>query len=601
MIVDDQRTNESRRKLAAWPALCGSFLILNTLLFVPSFVVFFQESTFFPSTTLPPGNRIGGWRLLLLRDNLDVFRLSADLLALFALGVWFPWWHRSPLGRRLQVLTYLGLLAFQTYTAFYRHTFGSSPNLYGDLLTLRQLAPVAWKELMTARLALGILAGLVAAGILVRGIQWIWSVHFQALDRRPSSARARGALLLLLAPVAMILIRYYNDEHLRRYFGDSYGSVLGVQATSVSFLRSVRSSVNSYRHLRSIDPVVIRDHYELPDGMLRQRPNIYFIAIESYGSVAHRHPMTKHHLQTTLQDCERRLRVAGWHVASALSESTVSGGRSWLACTSMTHGIRVDGQGVYEYLNRHFDNYPSMMSNLKRQGYRIYRLSSIPERNQHSVPWDQYTRFYQVDEWIRYRDMEFDGPGYGWTLAPPDQFALGFAHRKIQERDHQPFFLFFITQNSHTPYSAPPLVENWPTLNDPNRKAGSIDDSSGTWVRYQRAIDYQLRFLTRFIEENGSDRDLFILVGDHQPPWLSDSAQDGFRTPLHFITRDGEFSRSLGDWGFRTGLGVDLAAQPLHHEGFYSLFLRQLVKHYGDESTPLPEYLPNGVVFGEGD
>jgi hypothetical protein len=33
------------------------------------------------------------------------------------------------------------------------------------------------------------------------------------------------------------------------------------------------------------------------------------------------------------------------------------------------------------------------------------------------------------------------------------------------------------------------------------------------------------------------------------------------------------------------------------HEGFYSLFVRNLVARYGEKPQTLPPYLPNGLLF----
>ena len=88
-----------------------------------------------------------------------------------------------------------------------------------------------------------------------------------------------------------------------------------------------------------------------------------------------------------------------------------------------------------------------------------------------------------------------------------------------------------------------------------------------------------------------------MLFGDHQPPRVS-RGEDGWDTPLHIIAKNGDFVASFGEYGFEEGLVVWDSEPTFRHEGFYSLFVRQLLAIFGDGRS-LPPYLPEGVRFEE--
>jgi hypothetical protein len=164
----------------------------------------------------------------------------------------------------------------------------------------------------------------------------------------------------------------------------------------------------------------------------------------------------------------------------------------------------------------------------------------------------------------------------------------------------QPTFLFYITQNSHYPWTPQPaVVQDWRTLNQPAADPSSPlpDQLSQPTKRrnYLDAVEYQLRFLTDFILDTGSDDAIYVLVGDHQPQQVS-RRTDGFETPLHVISRDADFVQSLRGYGFDDGLVARDLTADLRHEGFYSLFVRALLASYGQGDRVLPDYLPYGVV-----
>jgi hypothetical protein len=178
--------------------------------------------------------------------------------------------------------------------------------------------------------------------------------------------------------------------------------------------------------------------------------------------------------------------------------------------------------------------------------------------------------------------------------------VLSYVEDEVLAPVEQPTFLFYITQNSHYPWTPQPeVVQDWRDLNQPaaDPTAPLPEQLSHDTKRrnYFNAVEYQLRFLTDFILDTGHEDAIYVLVGDHQPQQVS-RRSDGFETPLHVISRDAGFVQSLQAYGFDDGLLAQDTTVDLRHEGFYSLFVRALLANYGQGDRVLPEYLPYGIV-----
>ena len=166
---------------------------------------------------------------------------------------------------------------------------------------------------------------------------------------------------------------------------------------------------------------------------------------------------------------------------------------------------------------------------------------------------------------------------------------------KKQQGD--PFTLFFITQNSHNPFLCPDeIVTDWSSLNDStvNQAQDSRIFEKPVLANYQKAIQYQMEMVTDFILKEGKAEDIFIVVGDHQPP-LFPNPGAGFETPLHIVSKDSIFLQGFSEQGFDADLIIKDLSSSIKHEGFYSLLMHHLAKNYGIENQTIPMYLPDGI------
>ena len=170
----------------------------------------------------------------------------------------------------------------------------------------------------------------------------------------------------------------------------------------------------------------------------------------------------------------------------------------------------------------------------------------------------------------------------------------------VKATTDEPLMFFTITQNSHYPWKPhPELVDDWRMLNQSAPEDEPVDPDTipldEMRTNHLNAIEYQLRMLTQFILDVGDENSIFVLIGDHQPPAVSRRA-DGWSTPMHIISRDAAFVEAFSQYGFIPGLSVTDLEPALRHEGFYSMFMRELLSRYGASKLAQPAYLPEGIV-----
>jgi hypothetical protein len=270
-----------------------------------------------------------------------------------------------------------------------------------------------------------------------------------------------------------------------------------------------------------------------------------------------------------------------------------------MAYTSALFGLRVDSHPAYLALLERFaqGGYPSLGATLKEMGYRTAWVTSIAA-DLDQQEWQQYRAFYGVEHWLRHEDLDYSGRHYGWGPAPPDQFALSAANEALQ-RTGEPLLLAMITQNSHYPWlEVPELAADWRALDDGTerdpRRNLKVPRVTADPRNYLAAIRYELEFLSQFILEEADEEAIIVLIGDHQPGYITRRAE-GFETPLYVISRDRRFLDALAEYGLTPGLSAPEPEAALRHEGFYSLLMRALLERYGSGERPPPPYLPQGA------
>ena len=570
----------------------SSFFVLNALLFLPLYLLNLQEMSFLPPLARTAHSwRDGAVQLLSWRSNFDIFRVNVELLAIVALWSFVAAVRRRWV-RALFVVFYVLLLSYYIYEAIVLSFWMMEPIFYNHYYMARNgvvflLEGMGLSPLVYVGAALALLA-------VLAGINWLMRRALPAAATPQIGHWSRVVLAVLMGVGLLSLVAYRGVLAKPEMVFSSLGYKLD---------RNIHASLRLYNDAAAISDRTIRQAYDYSQYDLAETPNIYLIFVESYGSVLYKRDDYAVAYRELLDALEPRYEEAGWHVATTLSTSPTWGGGSWMAYTSAMFGLHIAEHPYYMTLFDQYQqlDYPDLATWLQEQGYTYYRASTLSKELNESM-WDKYRNFYGVDEWIRYSDLNYVGQRYGWGPAPADQYVVNFARDRMEADGDGPHLFFYITQNSHFPWMPIPAVaDDWRTINVPedDQVVPSDDEIEHDQRRtnYLNSIDYELEYLTRFILERGTEDDIFVLVGDHQPPRVS-RRDDGFETPMHIISRNPDFIAGLAEYGFTPGLHVDLASnEPLRHEGFFSMFARALLSTYGDDPDNLPPYLPKGVLL----
>jgi hypothetical protein len=577
------------------------FLPLNFLLFAPIYAFFYPDTAFWPLSQRQDGAGLATM-LFLQRSNLDIYRLNLEFTLLVGLGAFVlrmrsrisPWLRRFLFVTA--VLLYLAQLVYAAYEGFMRAQYLLDPIFYNDFPLFLNGARYVWQSM---DLSAWLYPGLLLLGGVILLIALLHGLLFKTLGSgRLSQATLLGLALVTLAAVASF---WLSDAR-------SGSPETAVSSFTAKIIHNADLSQAAQSQAASFDSRRLASFYQFTAQDLAHKPNIYLIFIESYGSVLYQRADFRRMYTLVLRDLTRHLDERGWLATSTRSIAPTWGGGSWISYTSLLTGLRLDAHTQYlDLLNQyHTESFPHLLNYLRSQGYRSYSLSSNADEIS-DVEWQRYKHFYGIDQWWRFSDLDYSGQLYGWGPAPPDQYAINYAHAAMQ-RAGAPAVFFYVTQNSHYPWTPlPVIVDDWRTLNDAE---ATMTDATGsvigqvvsrqrlshTELRYQymASIEYELRMLIDFITREGRENDVFVLVGDHQPARVA-RYEDGWDTPMHIISRDAAFIDAFTAYNFVPGLATKEVEPRMHHEGFYTLFMRILLQQYGAEQINLPDYLPNGA------
>lgn len=580
----------SKRIITKFPnlALWSCFLLLNWFLFLPVYLFFREDAAFWPWKT---GND-WDWAtavttLFLQRDNLDIFRLNGELLLLALLSVWF-----KPLRRRwfwvVAFALYLAQFTYAVYEGFIRSYYLLEPVFYNDFFLFTDGGSFLFHS-MTFPVTTYLAGSLLLVG-LVASLFWLNRLLFMDIPAGQLTMATRLTLagLGLAALVSVVMVK-----------GEVGGLETAVTSITAKISHNVQLSQVAKAESERFNSQNLAQYYQFTQQNLREKPDVYLIFLESYGSVLYKRGDFFRDYVKLLDEMEEQLEDGGWAAASTRSVSPTWGGGSWLSYTSMLTGLRLDSHAQYlAMFNRYVrEPFPHLTNYFRSQGYRSYRLSSNSDVL-NDIEWQRYKSFYGVDEWLRFPDLNYDGPLFGWGPSPPDQYALNYTYEYMDRSSDAPHVFFFITQNSHYPWTPlPEMVPDWQTLNDaPPAPAAPAQRQPVEVMRqqYLASIQYELRMVFDFIVKQGDDDDIFILIGDHQPARVARYA-DGWDTPVHVISRNEKLVEAFAGYGFVPGLYTQSREPTIHHEGFYSLFMRIFLQQYGQDPTVLPEYWPDGI------
>ena len=555
--------------------------LLQFILFLPLYLSRMDEGSFWPILNNFPID-------IIARSNPDPFRWSLELAAMLSLWIIMPVrkWGLKP--GPILAMAYTILFIFQCYYYFVWKIYGEIPTWSYDLALLKRVFPVFMKTMGLPPLLIfaGAIFLVIVLFILFKKIFAFLSIQVDKISR-PHAVTL--SLILFLIPFAL------------KKSGESHPDSVDHKKAMFWIFENIHTTftLSRVKSLPNLNTPILYDVY--PNLKLKSKPNIYLIFIEAYGSIAGTVSPYDIPYAYQLKAMEDTLSSNAWHMATALSNSTILGGRSWLGFTTLLSGIRIDNHPAYEDMISHHVGYPHLINTLNAQGYHTYRLNTMANPGQSFSNLDSIAGLYfNVGHWTRYHDIPYRGYRYDYMGGIPDQYALNFWHDQVLNKSTSPNFLFFITLNTHAPfYLPPPITQNWKDLDailtSPN--GGTRLETGPPIKRYSKEVSYILNVLKKFILENGNANSLFILMGDHQPAgmeYMLHGKTDTYATPIHLISKDRNWIDLFREHGFTEGMVPDFKPHsPLKHEGFYSLFMNIWAQK--DSLSSIPAYLPDGI------
>ncbi len=571
----------------AWFAF-SLFFLLQILLFLPYYIFNLDNAHFFPfqedlQTIESP------W----ITEQHHPFRLLGEWLALVTLL-----FVASPLRKWINNLLkaavyfiYPILLAYQIYLQFSYKVYGIHPSIPDDYVSVREVLPIFLRSIDLWNISVFSISFIVVALVLVI-IQLMLFWFIKSLQRQ---FYRRSSLVILLSLWILCLLGTNQTQQFSRLDNRPYVQWVTPKIQKSLEVENIFSG--KYEEIRAT-------YGKYKDCELEQTPDIYLIFLESYGAIAYLDKDVGERVTQTAKTMEVQLDSAGWFSASGYSDAPVKGGRSWLSFTTGLIGAKIENQLSYNFLIEAPFRYPHIVDFFNQKGYFTTWISTMQMKPniEDLIDEDELNAFWEYDNLLFYNRIPYKGPKYNDFGGLPDQYAIEFYHDQIAGSLSAPHFVFFITTSTHSPfYAPPPILEDWRAFDDLTpENPGQLTALSGKYVeRYGDAMEYLIELWTRFIVEKGDQNDIFILIGDHQPPgldWLLQGRFSTWATPLHIISKDKTLVKKFKQDGFKEGLWIDPEqGVSISHAGLYSTFMRNFLATYGHSSCPEYQQLREGI------
>lgn len=558
------------------------FFIINFSNYFIVYILHHKESSALPFISdIKKFGRLG----LASSVNLDFFRFNVEFSIILICSRFFQLQNYHTLFTAL----YFFMLLFNIYQYSFRRIYEAEPVLFNDLKILKNGLAIMWNE-SKVKILIGIFLFIVITTIFSRSLKFV-------LIQNYNYKQSFFFIIVFTLWTLAVLAIYIKKGFVTKYPGDLY---LRYHFTLAEFIVNLQRSFECYKFSRSKFGKKFREaRQNINLKTVENPPNIHFIFIESYGSFIYQSEKLKDEAYKLLEIFEKSIKIKGYHTISNLSESTTFGGQSWLTYSSVLFGCRMDTNTVFENLlnDKDFRKSNSLLHIFKNMGYTNYNLNPFTPISGITVPYNKMREMYCIDRYILHDDIKYTGNRYGVGATPPDQYMMNFTLDLIKKEKRYPYTFFNLTSNSHSPFPRIELVEDWEKINN---SKGSVHEHKGflkypSAEDYGQAIKYQFQNLEKIISNHQNKNDLFILIGDHQPPMICKPEIHGNKTPIHIISENTKFLEDFKAYGFVGDLVT--ASHNIKHEAFYSIFLNIFSKHYAIFSTNIPAHEPEGYQF----
>jgi len=525
------------------------------------------------------------------RQNEDVFRWSGELVILLALFFLIPYLKKvrqKKLYSSLFCFFFLIIFYYHIYLEFSLKLYGDVPHFLNDITLIRQVLPIflGGRGLDNPVYIIGAIIGFI-------GLSWLFIFLLSQMIRRWKAAKLDRILLSTITVLSLISLLVFSSK----------SSSTTVQWTTPKMAQSAdNEGIDKYNIIEEEKEYQTYLNYDLTT-----KPNIYLIVVEAYGSMIHLAKATKENFGKVISNIDEVLTKKDWFSTSNYSISPIQGGRSWLAFSSLMTGLNIENQLHYNDLLYNNAEFPHLIRYLNGQDYRTYRLTTLSatEDAKKQIPQAAMNELWDYTRWFQFDDIPYRGYAYNKFGGIPDQYAMGYFNQAVTQKEIGPEFLFFITMTSHAPWYEPPaILEDWTafdTMSQPSylKTQQGVSESNNISQKFEKTLEYEMEFLSKFITETADSNSVFILVGDHQPAGLMYQIPtdiNPYTCPIHIISKDEKFIKGFESYGFNLGMNPIYQADSLvHHAGMYSLLMREMIRNYGTDKKTLPPYFPKGI------
>ncbi len=547
------------------------WLLLDLLLFLSGYILYSGEKSFLPFGGIVNLEQEGLRSILFLNHNHNPFRLSGDWFILSISAAFSISYIDKRVLKWVLSLAYFLLFAYSLYYSIYFYIYGTHPFFVSNALLITNVFPIFLGTLGLSKWMF-VTTIIAMVGILLYLFSSLISLFLDNLDRSTSHPLFFPLLFFTATYIALGTYLYRQaDLNDRR---------LNIQWWLPRIVESSRSfEDDSWLS----DPLKAARLQSKCDSISNSGVDIYLIVIESYGAIATEFPPVSQRFRSFLDSLDKRLSREGWHISSGYSKSPIKGGRSWLSFTTLLTGQHIDNQYSYEQFLADGSSYPHMINCLNEKGYHTTWMNTMrpPHNEDLEIQDSLMDNTWNPDEWIQFQDIDYRGRKVDPFGGIPDQYALTLFKVKQRSQTIHPQFLFFINTGSHSPwYKPPPVVEDY----------RSLDTMKGTWrtgyelssfENYLQSMKYELEYLSRFILHWGDSNDLFVLIGDHQPPTMEMNLKgiiDLNAVPYHILSKDPALMKPFLDKGASPQLLPQRTDRiNLSHEDIYELVLESLL------------------------
>ncbi len=488
---------------------------------------------------------------------------------------------RQRKGRAARIYTVLlsaaaGLFLFYSFIeAFTRRTFSQPFDPWSDIAYFAPLIEMVFHRdvstVLLFSLVLSLAAVFVAAGfLLLRRLKAFGRCFRQTALLLPALLLCAAFLTAGANPLYARMAEQLTPPETESYLAEAmaYGTAAETELPDAE-LPSTSAEAESYR---------------LPGF---RDANIIVLIVESYGNTVFTNTEHFSRMEETYARLGKTLRTEGIHTSSALIESPIAGGRSWLADATLLSGISLTGQALFDALMKKRPY--TLVHFFKDAGY--YTVFAAPGT---TYLFDDWTEVFPFDRFLIRGDFGYKGPFLSFG-AMPDQYLLECVHRFLDEGKPaggkpagkeaaetvaQPVFFEALLSTSHTPFDVvPAYVEDWSMLGD-GSIYGELESRfyDNGWLGgseypegYTDSMKYVLNSITDFAVNYLSTSDILLVLGDHQPRYPVLERNAGWEVPFHVLAKDKELLRSWYKAGLVPGLFPDQSGPVYGMEGFFPL------------------------------